>query len=76
VSSSRIVRLTQTISSELRQFRELLPSFVNYPEHRGLLTYCDQLEGYLATIEQGQSDFALAPDGLRRQAAGMQRVIG
>ena len=76
VAGSRIVRLTQTIAAELRTFREQFPAFVNYTEHRALLTYCDQLESYLATIEQGQDSLAIAPDALRRQVAGMQRVIG
>jgi hypothetical protein len=76
VALSRITRLTQTLAAEVRNFREQLPAFAGYPEHRALLTYCDQLDSYVANIDQGQSSLAVAPDSLRRQVAGMQRVIG
>jgi hypothetical protein len=76
VSSSHIARLITTLGTELRQVRELLPSFTNYPEHRSLLVYCDQLDDYLATITEAQRNPATGPEVLRRQAAGMQRVVG
>jgi len=75
VTSSRVARLMSTLDQELRQFRESLPVFVNYPEHRALLTYCDQLEGYFSTINELQQNPAAAPDALRRQAAAMQRTV-
>jgi hypothetical protein len=75
VSSSRVARLISTLDQDLRLFRESLPLFVNYPEHRALLTYCDQLEGYFSTINDLQKNPAAAPDAMRRQAAAMQRTV-
>ena len=75
VASSRISRLLETIDVEARSFREGLPPFGNYNEHRSLLLYLDQLDGYLTTIEEAQRNVAVDPTSLRRQAAGMQRVV-
>ena len=76
VSSSRIGRLIATLGQEQRQFRELLPNFTAYQEQRALLLYCDQLDDYLAAINDAQRNPATAPEAIRRQAAGMQRVVG
>jgi hypothetical protein len=75
VSSSRVARLIQALDDQVRQYRELLPAFVNYPEHKALLLYCDQIQGYLTSLENEQQNLPTAPDALRRQAAGMQRVV-
>ncbi|MCI0359085.1 MAG: hypothetical protein L0211_11455 [Planctomycetaceae bacterium] len=75
VASARVARLLATLGDELRLFRESLPLFVNYPEHRPLLTYCDQLEGYFSTLGELQQNTAAAPDAMRRQAAAMQRTV-
>ena len=75
VSSSRVARLLGTLDQDLRAFRESLPLFVNYPEHRALLTYCDQLQGYFGTLGELQVNPAAAPDAMRRQAAAMQRTV-
>jgi hypothetical protein len=75
VSSSRVARLLITLDQDLRAFRETLPLFVNYPEHRALVTYCDQLEGYFGTLGELQQNPAAAPDAMRRQAAAMQRTV-
>jgi hypothetical protein len=75
VTSSRVARLIGTLDQELLTFRESLPVFVNYPEHRALLTYCDQLDGYFDTINSVQQNPAAAPDAMRRQAAAMQRTV-
>ena len=75
VSSSRVARLISTLDQDLRLFRESLPLFVNYPEHRALLTYCDQLEGYFSTINDLQQNPTAAPDAMLRQAAAMQRTL-
>jgi hypothetical protein len=75
VASARVAQLLSTLDQELRLFRESLPQFVNYPEHRPLLTYCDQLEGYFNTLGELQQNPAAAPDAMRRQAAGMQRTV-
>ncbi len=75
VASSRVARLIATLDQDLRLFRESLPLFVNYPEHRALLTYCDQLEGYFSTITDLQQNPTAAPDALLRQAAAMQRTV-
>jgi hypothetical protein len=74
VSSARTARLLETLATELRLFRDALPAAANYPEHRALLNYCDQLEGYLTSMVELQQNPAAAPDALRRQAAGAQRV--
>jgi hypothetical protein len=76
IGASHVARLLGTVSVELRQFREYLPAFTSYPEHRALLLYCNQLEDYLATINDAQRNPAGGLEVLRRQAAGMQRVIG
>ena len=75
VGLSRVARLLGTIGEELRQYREALPSFAAYNEHRALLLYLDQLDDYLATINDAQRTAATAYDVSRRQAAGMQRVV-
>jgi hypothetical protein len=75
VASARVARLLGTLDQELRLFRESLPLFVNYPEHRPLLTYCDQLEGYFSTLGDLQQNPAAAADPMRRQAAGVQRTV-
>jgi hypothetical protein len=74
-SSPRVARLLESLSSDVRQYRETLPVFVNYPEHQALLLYCDQIQGYLETLQGLQADVAGAPDALRRQAAGLARVV-
>jgi hypothetical protein len=74
IPSSRVVRMLESLTGQLREFREELPVFVNYPEHRALLLYCDQIQGYLETLSEGQ-DAAGGQDALRRQAAGLQRVV-
>jgi len=75
VSSSRVARLMETLGEQVRQYREQLPAFVNYPEHKGLLLYCDQIEGYLTSLDGQQQNPGGGPDALRRQAAGLQRVV-
>jgi hypothetical protein len=75
VGASRIARLIQTIDAQVQQFRGLLPVFVNYPEHKSLLLYGDQIQDYLASIENEQQNPLAGPDAARRQAAGMQRVV-
>ncbi|MCU0879242.1 MAG: hypothetical protein MUF06_15775 [Pirellulaceae bacterium] len=74
LSAARATRLLEALQQELRTFREQLPVIVNYPEHRSLLTYCDQMSSYLQTISALATDRTAAPDAMRRQAAGMQRV--
>lgn len=76
VGASRVAQLLQTIDGQMRQYRGLLPTFVNYPEHKSLLLYCDQIQDYLATLSSQQQNPASAPDALRRQAAGLSRVVG
>ncbi|MDX1948516.1 MAG: hypothetical protein SFU86_24230 [Pirellulaceae bacterium] len=75
VGQSRVARLLGTIGEELRQYREALPAFAAYNEHRALLTYLGQLDDYLAAISAAQRSPATAFDTSRRQAAGMQRVV-
>ena len=75
VGSSRVVRLLETLGGQVREYREELPVFVNYPEHRALLLYCDQIQGYLETLQSQQLSAAAGSDALRRQAAGLQRVV-
>jgi hypothetical protein len=48
---------------------------VNYPEHQALELYCEQIEGYLETLESQQGAAAGSPDALRQQAAGLARVV-
>jgi hypothetical protein len=74
LTAARATRLLEALQQELRAFREQLPVIVNYPEHRSLLTYCDQMSSYLQTISALATDPTAAPDAMRRQAAGMQRV--
>jgi hypothetical protein len=75
VEASRVARLIETIDAQVQQFRGLLPVFVNYPEHKSLLLYCDQIQDYLTSISNEQQNSLAGPDALRRQAAGMQRVV-
>jgi hypothetical protein len=74
LSATRTTRLLEALQQELRAFREQLPVIVNYPEHGPLLNYCDQMGSYLQTISALATNPAAAPDAMRRQAAGMQRV--
>jgi hypothetical protein len=74
-SSSRTSRLFETLSGQVQEFRQGLPVFVNYPEHRALLQYCDQIQGYLETLASSEQTSTGGPDALRRQAAGLQRVV-
>ena len=76
VSSAHVARLLLTMQTELTAVRQSLPVFVNYPEHRPLMTYCDQLTDFLASLNDLQRSNSAAPDALRRQAAAMQRTIG
>jgi hypothetical protein len=76
VGASRVAQLLQTIDGQMQQYRGLLPAFVNYPEHKGILLYCDQIQDYLATLSNLQQNPTSGPDALRRQAAGLSRVIG
>jgi hypothetical protein len=75
VSSSRVTRLLGTMQNELTSVREALPVFVNYPEHRALLTYCDQLSDFLGSLNDLQHSTSAAPDAMRRQAAAMQGTV-
>ena len=75
VGSSRAGRLLETLGGQVREYREELPVFVNYPEHRALLLYCDQIQGYLETLQSQLPSPAGGTDALRRQAAGLQRVV-
>jgi hypothetical protein len=75
VGASRVARLLPTLDTQVQQYRGLLPVFVNYPEHKALLLYCDQIQGYLASIENEQQNSVGGPDAIRRQAAGLQRVV-
>jgi hypothetical protein len=75
VSSSRAARLLETLGGQVQQYRESLPVFANYPEHKGLLLYCDQIEGYLTSIQGAQQNPVAGPDAVRRQAAGLARVV-
>jgi hypothetical protein len=74
VSSSRVARLLETLRGQTQLYRENLPVFANYPEHRSLLLYCDQIEGYLTSMAGEQLNPAVGPDAIRRQAAGLARV--
>ncbi len=76
VGASRVAQLLQTIDGQVQQYRGLLPAFVNYPEHKGILLYCDQIQDYLATLSTLQQNPTSGPDALRRQAAGLSRVVG